>query len=119
MKVIREALELAEKNGFKENEMKAHSHLASLYEDQKKFKEAYFHFNKFYRLQDTLFNQQKDETINELLVKYETEKKDAEIVLLNTENELKTCKFPINLCEKGIDFRIDSGFSTCLFSVAT
>ncbi len=89
MKVIRETLELAEKNGFKENEMKAHSHLASLYEDQKKFKEAYFHFNKFYRLQDTLFNQQKDETINELLVKYETEKKDAEIVLLNTENELK------------------------------
>lgn len=89
MQVIKEALQLSEKNGFKETSMKAHQHMASLYEEQQNYKEAYVHFKKYFALQDTLFNQQKDETINELLVKYETEKKDAEIILLNAENEVK------------------------------
>lgn len=89
LKVIKEALELAETNGFKETSMKAHHHLASLYEDQQNYKQAYFHHKKYFDLQDTLFNRQKDETINELLVKYEAEKKDAEISLLNAENDLK------------------------------
>src|SRR5690606_15269564 len=78
-----------EKNGFKEITMKAHQHLASLYEEQNNYKEAFYHYNKYHTLQDTLFNQKKDETINELLLKYESDKKDADIILLNAENELK------------------------------
>lgn len=89
LKIIQEAKAIAEKNGFKEVTMKAHEHLASLYEAQNNFKQAYFHYKSFHALQDTLFNQQKDETINDLLVKYDSDKKDADIILLNAENELK------------------------------
>ena len=89
MNIVNEAKDIAEKNGFKEITMKAHQHLASLYEAQNNYKQAYFHFKSFHALQDTLFNQQKDETINDLLVKYDSEKKDADIILLNAENELK------------------------------
>lgn len=89
LKIIQEAKDIAEKNGFKEVTMKAHEHLASLYEAQNNFKQAYFHYKSFHALQDTLFNQQKDETINDLLVKYDSDKKDADIILLNAENELK------------------------------
>jgi two-component sensor histidine kinase len=89
MNIVNEAKDIAEKNGFKEITMKAHQHLASLYEAQNNYKQAYFHFKSFHALQDTLFNQQKDETINDLLVKYDSDKKDADIILLNAENELK------------------------------
>lgn len=89
LKIIQEAKDIAEKNGFKEISMKVHQHLASLYEEQNNYKQAYAHFKSFHALQDTLFNQQKDETINDLLVKYDSDKKDADIILLNAENELK------------------------------
>jgi len=89
MNIVNEAKDIAEKNGFKEITMKAHQHLASLYEGQNNYKQAYIHFKSFHALQDTLFNQQKDETINDLLVKYDSDKKDADIILLNAENELK------------------------------
>lgn len=89
MNIVNEAKDIAEKNGFKEITMKAHQHLAFLYEGQNNYKQAYFHFKSFHALQDTLFNQQKDETINDLLVKYDSDKKDADIILLNAENELK------------------------------
>ncbi len=89
MNIVNEAKDIAEKNGFKEITMKAHQHLASLYEGQNNYKQAYIHFKSFQALQDTLFNQQKDETINDLLVKYDSDKKDADIILLNAENELK------------------------------
>ncbi|HMR89855.1 MAG TPA: histidine kinase dimerization/phosphoacceptor domain -containing protein [Saprospiraceae bacterium] len=89
LKIIQEAKDIAEKNGFKEISMKAHQHLASLYEEQNNYKQSYAHFKSFHALQDTLFNQQKDETINDLLVKYDSDKKDADIILLNAENELK------------------------------
>ena len=74
MNIVNEAKDIAEKNGFKEITMKAHQHLASLYEAQNNYKQAYFHFKSFHALQDTLFNQQKDETINDLLVKYDSDK---------------------------------------------
>lgn len=89
LEIISEAKSIAEENGFKEITMKVHQHLASLYEEQKNYQKAFYHFNKYHTLQDTLFNQQKDETINELLLKYESDKKDADIILLNAENELK------------------------------
>ncbi len=89
MNIVKEAKDIAEKNGFKEITMKAHQHLASLYEGQNNYKQAYFHFTAFHTLQDTIFNQKKDETINDLLVKYDSDKKDADIILLNAENELK------------------------------
>ena len=89
MKVINEVKRIADSNGFKEIAMKAHQHLASLHEDQNNYKAAFYHIKAFYALQDTLFNQQKDETINDLLVKYDSEKKDADIIVLNAENEVK------------------------------
>lgn len=47
----------------------------------------YFHL--YQQLSDTLFNQQKISSIAEMQTKYETEKKDNQIALLNLENNLK------------------------------
>lgn len=43
---------------------------------------------KYINAKDSLFSEQKQKTITELQTKYETDKKELEINLLNTENEL-------------------------------
>jgi len=60
------ARSLASDLGLHENLMKVHKHLAKIYEVKKDYKNAYSHFQSFNYLQDSLFNQQKDKTINEL-----------------------------------------------------
>jgi two-component system, sensor histidine kinase PdtaS len=85
----KKALTVSQDLGLTEFIIKAHRHLSDLYEQKKDFKNAYYHFQHFYKLQDSTFNEQKDKTINELLVQYDTEKKDNEINLLQSQNELK------------------------------
>lgn len=47
------------------------------------------YFIMYQQLSDTLFNQQKMNSIAEMQTKYDTEKKDIQIALLNLENSLK------------------------------
>lgn len=90
IKILEEGMELSEKFGFKEIAVETHQSLASIYKEQNNYSKAFYHLNAFHNIQDTLFNQKKDETINDLLLNYESEKKDADIELLNAENKLKT-----------------------------
>ena len=46
--------------------------------------------DKYIVSKDSLFSEQKQKTITELQTKYETEKKELEIQVLNTDNELKS-----------------------------
>jgi len=50
---------------------------------------AYFYQGEYQVLKDSLFNKTKNKQIQELQTKYESDKKDREIVLLNTESELQ------------------------------
>ncbi len=61
--------------------------LSEIFFLQKKYKEAYEYHTKFYVLTDSMFNQKKAEQISEMTGKYETEKKQKEIELLNKESE--------------------------------
>lgn len=83
------ALDVSQSLGLTEYLIKTHRHLSDLYDRRMDFKNALFHFKRYYHLQDSVFNEQKDKTINELLVQYDTEKKDHEINTLQSQNELK------------------------------
>lgn len=85
----KQALTLSIDLGLTEFTIKAHKHLSELYEKKNDFKNAFHHFRNYFQLQDSVFNAQKDKTINELLVQYDAEKKDNQINLLQTQNELK------------------------------
>ena len=64
--------------------------LSDILFEQKKYKTAYEYHQMFYLLSDSMFNQKVSEQISEMSAKYETEKKQKEIELLNKEKEKQT-----------------------------
>lgn len=89
------ALELLFKSlkTFKEREAKQsiypnYHYLSEVYESMSNYKEAYKYHKDYSTLKDEVMNNDKIEAINELEIKYQTEKKEAEIAL--QESEIKT-----------------------------
>ena len=84
-----EAEKLSQENSFRDKLMKAKLNLSHLYELKGNKSLAYDYLLSYQTIYEEYFNKEKDETINELLVKYDTEKKESEIELLKVENDLK------------------------------
>jgi len=80
-----EALQIAEANGLQERKMKAHLHLASLYESVGQPVLSLKHFKDYHEMYTEIFNADKEQRIQELLVTYENDKKEAAIRLLEAE----------------------------------
>lgn len=60
------------------------------YSKNQDYKNALIYKEKEAELSDSIFNLEKNKTFQEIKTKYEVEKKDLKISLLNKENELKT-----------------------------
>ena len=84
-----QALELAKSAGNRDEEKGIYSRLASVYSAQKNYKKAYECQDLYISLNDSLFNTEKSRVITEMSTKYETEKKQKAIELLNKDKELK------------------------------
>lgn len=80
LKQLDEALLIVKEKGFKENEVKAYKQLAELNASMGFYKKAYSNFNKYAIGKDSLFEESKTKTIFELDTKYQTEKKEKEIL---------------------------------------
>lgn len=63
--------------------------LSKIYEDNRKFDEAYAAHKLYVSVKDSIFNAAKSEQISELQTKYESEKKQQRISLLNKENTIQ------------------------------
>ncbi len=57
--------------------------------EQLNYKEAFYHNSKYFKIKDSISRLEKEEKINELEVKYETIKKEKEIVLLKKDQEIQ------------------------------
>ncbi len=66
-------------------ETRALSAIADVYEIKKDFPKAYEYLFRYNTMKDSLLNSEKTKVIEELITKYETEKKDAEIKVLTAE----------------------------------
>ncbi|MFC2096436.1 tetratricopeptide repeat protein [Bacteroidota bacterium] len=64
------------------------SELSNAYSALNKFKEAYKYLKLHKELSDSVFTEESNSQLHETQVKYETEKKEQEIVLLNKEKEI-------------------------------
>jgi two-component sensor histidine kinase/tetratricopeptide (TPR) repeat protein len=84
------ALQISEEIGLLSGSAKASKILFEAYSLVPSFKMANAYATKYMTLNDSLINEQKIESLAEQQTKFETEKKELEIELLNTENELKT-----------------------------
>lgn len=86
---IRRSLQLAKEYTYPELIARNTHHLALVYEHKKQFDSAYVAFTRFYQLNDSLYNIQKQNQLIEMETVYETEKKSFKIKSLNDENDLK------------------------------
>ncbi|MCC7332156.1 MAG: tetratricopeptide repeat protein [Flavobacteriales bacterium] len=84
------SLDISKKINDLELTAKNYQALSDIFYERKKYKEAYEYHKKFFTLSDSVFNQNVSEQISEMSAKYETEKKQKEIELLNKENEKQT-----------------------------
>lgn len=81
LKELLAGLQLAEQNNFKEFEQKAVSSLAVLYNNNKNYSKAYAFSKRSHDLYKELFEEEKTKSIFELETKYQTQKKENQILL--------------------------------------
>jgi two-component system sensor histidine kinase UhpB len=66
----------------------ASEHLSELYKNQDDYKNAFYYLNQSLVYKDSVNAAGQKKTIDNLLIRYETDKKDKSIQLLNTQKEL-------------------------------
>ncbi len=76
---------LSERNGIEQSRYFAYRGLGN-------YRKALAHFEESVILKDSLFNETKRKNIAEILTRYETEKKEQQIELLNNANEIRASK---------------------------
>jgi len=86
---LSEALEVIKRTGPREWEVALYHELSQLYNSTKDYASAYSFHQRYASLKDTLLNESSNKQITEMSTKYETEKKDKEILLLNKDKALK------------------------------
>ena len=79
------SLKVAKKTDGLEEQKNAYKHLSTTHKGLKNYKKALEYKLLEIQLKDSLFNIEKTEKINEIQTKYETEKKDLEIINKNLE----------------------------------
>ncbi|NOU19231.1 MAG: tetratricopeptide repeat-containing sensor histidine kinase [Bacteroidales bacterium] len=83
------ALDNAKLSNLQNIQMASFKSLSYIYSKQKKFENAYINQNSYIRLKDSLFTIQKSEQLEEIRAKYEAEKKEQQIKILEGENQIK------------------------------
>ncbi|WP_378179113.1 tetratricopeptide repeat protein [Aquimarina sp. SS2-1] len=87
VKEISKGLKLAKENNLKKYELFAYEELKELKKQQSKPEEAYYFYDKYIVLRDSLFNLEKSKQIAYIEFANELEKKDKELVLFKAQEE--------------------------------
>lgn len=84
------ALKIAQEIDFKEGVRDAYRDFAAFYKKQNQFEKALQYTKLFNAAKDSILNKDNYKQISELNTRYETDKKEREILLLTKDQELKT-----------------------------
>jgi signal transduction histidine kinase/DNA-binding response OmpR family regulator len=120
---FREAIQYIKKsirfNSMRENDdpnvINAYQALAELCTSLHDYEQAYHYQSKLLKIKDTLFQEQNIRNILELEARYETEKKEQEITILNKEKALQESKFNNSILLLGLSVAIALAVITSLF----
>lgn len=88
----KKALEKSIETGSLQKQAEGHELLYEAYKILKDNKKSLYHIEIFTELNDSVFNEEKHKQISELETKYQTEKKEQEIISLQQENEIQIQK---------------------------
>lgn len=90
IKYAEKSLKLASETGALINKKDSYYYLAKAYAETGNFKKAYYYKNLYIDVKDSIYNDEKSKAIAEMQVKYESEKKEKQI--LQHQSELKASK---------------------------
>ena len=76
--------------GLKASLKESYSHLASVFALKKDFEQAFNYELLYDQIKDTLFNEESNKQLQELQTKYDTDKKEQTIVLLEKDKTIQT-----------------------------
>jgi signal transduction histidine kinase len=85
LSLLKESVALSQKSGAKKTTSEAYYHLAEVYELKKDYKNAMEYCFQYAALNDKLYSEEMASRINDLNTKYENEKKEKSIALLNAK----------------------------------
>lgn len=85
---LQQSLKIASTNKFLDLQRYIYGNLATVAENQNDYKQAYIYEKELLALNDSIFNSENMKQINEMQIKYETEKKETENAFLIEKNEL-------------------------------
>lgn len=91
------ALSLAKEIGFKRTIEVAYSKLALLEETRRRYKEALAYSNSAYYYLDSAYSEESASQIAEVETRYETEKKNQAIALLERDNRIQTITITVSI----------------------
>ena len=89
LKYLEKSKVLANEMGVKKVNIDNYALLSQVYEKENDYKNALIYFKTYIGKKDSLFSEKSDKILQELQTKYETEKKETEINLLNKDKELQ------------------------------
>lgn len=89
IKFYEKGLGIAQEGDFKYLEYKIYQKLYEVYRHRKDYRSAFWYYQLFSEVKDSLFNIEKSKQINTLEIKFQTAKKDTEIEILKKDNEIK------------------------------
>lgn len=94
IKIASQSAEISEKKGYMTNLQYALGNLAEFFYKKKDYLMAYKTLGQYTSVRDSIKNENLSRTINDLAIKYETDQKEKQNVILQKENELsaKTIK---------------------------
>ncbi len=90
---LNKSLSITKEIGFRDIESTCYSSLSKVYELTKNYDKSLEYYKLYFNTHDSIFNNKSIKQLNELNVKYETEKKETDIKLLTTDKALKETAF--------------------------
>lgn len=83
---FRKSFQLAEKASYPDLQSRNARQLSSLFAKGNRFDSAYFYFNAFFSIHESIYNEKTQKQLLEMEALYETEKKSSQIVTLASKN---------------------------------
>ena len=90
--LLLQSLKEAEAISHAEQKKESHKELAELYRAIGDFEKSLIHYEQYAVVKDSLFTLAQDGKLADALARYESEKKENEIALLNSKNEIQQTK---------------------------
>ncbi len=93
---LKKGLKISEDYRLKSSTVDAHKHLSELYKRNKNFTKALYHFEQAIELEKTIFTDRNMQYVSDIIIQYENEAKNNQILQLASENELVKSKLQRN-----------------------